>query len=397
MKSIFLLVSLFFSLFFLFPSVPALGITPSSITMDFVPNEEFVFEGHVVNTGGGSIEVDIYPEGELKEYITLLTPDYAAIGPGGMSLFRFRLKLPDKFDRPGRHEGIIWAATRVEPVEGAAVARVKIGMRIVVRVPYPGKYAEMKLNIKNANVNDTVVFTITATNLGKENITNARGEIKIIDMENETLAVIQTEGKPIETTKSESFPATWFSDVEPGLHKVEATLFYDGENTSLERAFNLGAPLIEIVNVSAEPVVNGTIGKVLTKIHSFWNQEIEDVYLELSVRNRDGRIIGTDKSKNVNVGSFSSPTVTNYWDTTRGIPLGNYNATVVLHYLDKNDTAEFEIKVVEKTGMFGLPESMGNFVLVLMIVIIVIVVVVVVVFLVFYRKRRSRTKQKRLG
>ncbi len=395
MERIAVLIFLFFSLFLFIPSVSALGISPSKITMDFIPNEEFEFEGLVINTGDGTLEFDIYADAELKDFITLLTPDYLLLGPYQSSVFRFRIKLPDKFDRPGEHIGIIWAATRVESEEGIAIARIKVGMKIVVRVPYPGKYAEIKLQIENANVNDTVLFEITATNLGKENITNARGEIKILNMENETVVVLQTEGKPIETTKIETFRATWFSDVEPGLYKVEATLFYDGENTSLEMAFNLGAPLIEIVNVSAESMVNGTIGKILTKIHSYWNQEIEDVYVELSVRDKNGKIIGEDKSKNVNVRAFSSPTITNYWDTTRGVPLGEYNATVVLHYLDRNDTTEFEIEVVEKTGMFGLPESLGNFVLIIIIVVVVIAVFVAV-FLVFYTKKRKKSKQKRL-
>ena len=395
MERIAVLIFLFFSLFLFIPSVSALGMSPSKITMDFIPNEEFEFEGQVINTGDGTLEFDIYADAELKDFITLLTPDYLLLGPYQSSVFRFRIKLPDKFDRPGEHIGIIWAATRVESEEGIAIARIKVGMKIVVRVPYPGKYAEIKLDIENANVNDTVLFEITATNLGKENITSARGEIKILNMENETVVVLQTEGKPIETTKIETFRATWFSDVEPGLYKVEATLFYEGENTSLEMAFNLGAPLIEIVNVSAESMVNGTIGKILTKIHSYWNQEIEDVYVELSVRDKNGKIIGEDKSKNVNVRAFSSPTITNYWDTTRGVPLGEYNATVVLRYLDRNDTAEFEIEVVEKTGMFGLPESLGNFVLIIIIVVVVIAVFVAV-FLVFYTKKRKKSKQKRL-
>lgn len=395
MERIAVLIFLFFSLFLFIPSVSALGMSPSKITMDFIPNEEFEFEGQVINTGDGTLEFDIYADAELKDFITLLTPDYLLLGPYQSSVFRFRIKLPDKFDRPGEHIGIIWAATRVESEEGIAIARIKVGMKIVVRVPYPGKYAEIKLDIENANVNDTVLFEITATNLGKENITSARGEIKILNMENETVVVLQTEGKPIETTKIETFRATWFSDVEPGLYKVEATLFYDGENTSLEMAFNLGAPLIEIVNVSAESMVNGTIGKILTKIHSYWNQEIEDVYVELSVRDKNGKIIGEDKSKNVNVKPFSSPTITNYWDTTRGVSLGEYNATVVLHYLDRNDTAEFEIEVAEKTGMFGLPESLGNFVLII-IMVVVVIAVFVAVFLVFYTKKRKKSKQKRL-
>jgi hypothetical protein len=388
-KGIYLTISLIFLLCFLTPSVSALGISPGKITMDFVPNEEFEFEGYITNTGGGIIELDVYTDAELKDYLTLLTPDFIVLGPYESVLYRFKLKLPEKFEIPGEHMGVIWAAQHLDEAGGGAVARVKVGAKIIVRVPYPGKYAVIKLDIENANVNDTVVFDITVSNLGKENITNARGEIRIMNMENRTIAVLQTEGKPIETAKSETLRATWFSDVDPGLYQAKVTVSYDGEIAELERIFSLGAPLIKIVNVSAEPVINGTIGKILTKVRSYWNHDINNVYIELFVRDMDGETIAYDKSQNFDVERFSLPTITNYWDTTEGVPVGGYEGLVILHYLDKNDTAEVDLEVKLKPGFFIGIE-------ILIIIAVIIVVAVVFVFFVFYRKRREEFKQKKL-
>lgn len=394
-RIVLLIISLFFLLYFFAPSASALGISPGKISMDFVPNEEFEFEGMIINNEGGPQELDISAEGELKDYITLLTPDHIVIDTDKLAVYRFRLELPDKFDRPGEHIGIIWAAQHIEEVEGGMLgARMKVGTKIVVRVPYPGKYAEIALDIENANVNDTVVFDITVSNLGKENITQAKGEMEILDMENRTVVVLETEGKPIETTKSEILQATWFSDVDPGLYRVNVTVFYDGETANLERAFNLGAPLIKIVNVSAEPVINGTIGKVLTKIHSYWNQEIKDVYVELFVKDTNNKTIAHDKSQNLNLGAFSTQTVTSYWDTAEGFPLGEYKGLVILNYLDKKDSAEVDLELIEKTGIFGLPETTGN--IVIIIIVVVFVAVVLIALFVFYRKRKEKNKQKEL-
>ncbi len=389
MKRIVVFIFLFFSLFFLTSSVSALGIAPAKITMDFVPNEELEFEGRIFNTGGGTQELDVYVTGELEDYITLLTPDYVVFGPYQSELYRFRIKLPGEFERPGEHESIIWAREYVDPAEGGAVvARIRVGTRVIVKVPYPGKYAEIELGIENPNVNDTVIFDITVSNLGKENITRAKGEIEILDIENKTIIILQTDGKPIETTKSEKLRATWFSNVDLGLYQAKVTVFYDGETANLERKFNLGAPLIEIINVSAEPIINGTVGKILTKIQSYWNQEIKDVYVELSIRDMEGKTIASDKSQNVKVWAFATPTVTNYWDTTEGVPVGEYKGFVVLRYLDKNDTGEVDLEVKLRPGFFIGIETL--------IIIAVIVIVILVVLFMFYMKKREKFKQKKL-
>lgn len=384
-------IFLFFLFYFCIPSALALGISPARITMDFVPNYESEFEGQVINSGGSAMPVDIFFDKDLAQYMTLLTPSYVEIPPNQAVTYKFKLKLPSEFETPGYHWGIIWAQQHIEAEAAGAVARVKVGAQVLVKVPYPGKYAVIKLNIENANVNDTVIFEIEATNFGKENITNAKGEIRIMDLDNKTIVILQTEGKPIQTTKTETLQATWFSDIDPGLYNVEAVLYYDGETAELRETFNLGAPLIKITNVSAQPIVNGTIGKILAEIHSFWNLNIEDVYIEFSIRTLEEREreIYNDKSQTIVVGPFKTYVVTVYWDTTRGFDLGDYKGVLILHYLDQNETAEIDLELIAKPGI-----TIGTEILILIFV--VIAVIVVVLFFFFYRKRRERYKQKKL-
>jgi len=379
---------LFFYFCFSFNSALALAISPGRITMDFVPNYEDEFKGYI-STQGEVNNIDVYVEGDLKDYITLLTPSQIMVYADIPVEYRFRIKLPEEFDKPGRHAGYIWAAEHVDPREGGAIARVKVGTTIWVNVPYPGKYAEIGFEIKNPNVNDTVIFQIPVSNLGKENITEAKGEIEILNPENRTIVILQTQGKFIESTKGETLEATWFSSVDPGLYNAKVKVLYDGETASLERLFNLGAPLIKIVNVSAEPVINGTIGKILTKIQSYWNEKISDVKIEIAIKNAADQTIGTTKSENFEVDAFSSPVITNYWDTTDGVPLGDFKGLIVLKYLDKNDTAEFDIKVTEKPFVFGTE-------LLLLIVVAVGIVAVIVIIFVVRRKGKTKFKQKKL-
>jgi len=389
-----LLISFSIALAFNVGSASAISISPAKITMDFVPGFEQEFEGSIGNTGNEDAAFDVYTEGDLKDYLTLLTPAVINIPAQQSAVYRFKVKLPQSFDTPGRHEGLIWASEHVEmPEEGSGIVavRLKVGAMIVVNVPYPGKYAEIGLEIKNPNVNKTVSFDVSVTNRGYENVTSARGEIELTNLENKTIAILRTKDKPIESTKTEVLHASWFSNVEAGIYKAKLSVFYDGEVAGLSRDFNLGAPLIRIYNVSAPPVTNGTIGKIYTQARSYWNQEIKDVYVELTVFDKKGGEVFKGKGQNVNMGEFTTVTFTNYWDTSGGIDLGDYKGVLMLHYLGKNDTAEINITVVQKPGLVIGADF-------LMIIILVIAVcAVIAIAAIFMMKRRGRKyNQKRL-
>lgn len=385
------LLATFFIFYYIFAthSASALGIAPGRVEMNFMPGYENEFTGYVSSSNQEDIEM--YVDGELKDYITLLTPDRFTIYPDKPVAYTFRVKLPETLERPGRHVGYIWAMQHVEAQPGVAIARVKVGTTVRVNVPYPGKYAEIAFTIKNPNVNDTIVFEIGATNLGKENITQAKGEIEILDQANDTLVMLQTEGKPIETTKTETLQATWFSNVAPGLYRAKVRVLYDGETAGLEREFNIGAPLIKIINASAEPIINGTIGKILTKIRSYWNDEIKDAYLEVFIKDMAGKPFAQQKSENVNVGAFDAPVITSFWDTSEGVPLGNYTGLAVLHYLGTNDTKEFGIEVIAKPYAFA-----SEWLLIIAVVIAGAAVVVFLVFLARRMKHKNKFAQKKL-
>ncbi len=207
-----------------------------------------------------------------------------------------------------------------------------------------------------------------------------------MDSVNRTLVILQTAAKPIISTQSETLQATWFSDAEPGLYQAEASVFYDGETASSRTTFNLGAPLVKIVNMSAEPIVNGTIGKIYTQIQSYWGQEIEDVYVEIFIRDETGKQVSQDKSSSIKVKPFDKVTLTNYWDTGQGFEPGDYTGLAILHYLDKNDTAETGLMLAAKPGMFAGYE----------IVIIIIIAAFAAAGVLLLRRREGKFTQKKL-
>lgn len=380
----------FFLLFFLFllPSVSAIAIAPGKVTVDFEPKGEVVVDAKVMNTLDWEQKYELFVEGDLKDHIHLINvPDVVTIGPDQAFNFKFKISLPENIERPGEHVNFVWAQEYVDPatVKGA-IARLRIGIKIIVRVPYPGKYAQLGLKIENANVNDTVTFEVSVTNLGKENITSAKPELIIINLENQTIVKFEFEGKPIQTTKTEKFSTDWFSDADPGLYKAKVVVFYDGETAELERMFNLGAPLIKITNVSAKPIEEGTIGKIGVTSKSFWNERINDIYTEILIKDESGKQVARLQSQSFSIEPFSSTIVTNYWDTT-DFPLGEYKGFVMLHYLDKNDTSEIDLEVIAKPFVIGSE---------VLFIISAIIIAIVAILAVYKKKRKDKYKQKRI-
>jgi hypothetical protein len=121
-------------LFSLAPSVSALGISPAKFNIDFAPNYENEFEGFISNSREQSININIYSDGELKDYITFLTPTNISIEPAQTSNFKFKIRLPSTLSA-GIHTAVIYAEeVLILNLTQDIVARVKVGVHVEVNV-----------------------------------------------------------------------------------------------------------------------------------------------------------------------------------------------------------------------------------------------------------------------
>lgn len=393
-RSLLLVIFLFFFSFSYLPAASAIGIAPAKITMDFVPGYEDEFEGAISNTGETPMQFDLYASGELEKYITILSEETVTIGADDIARYRFRISLPESFERPGKHKGYIWASEHIEVPEessGAVAVKLKVGTTVIVNVPYPGKYLTIDdFQIENPEANEDVEFMITVTNRGKENLSSVEGVMDIKDLSNNVVGSLTTESVPLDSTDSRTFRLDWFSDVNPGTYGADIRFDYDGKNTTMFKNFRLGAPLIKITNVSAGPIKNGSIGKVITEVESYWNQDIDDVYVEIRMEDESGEGVAYDKSETAIVKRFKKMEITNYWDTSEGPGPGKYNGMAILNYLDQNDTMTFTAEIKKEPGLL---DGMG----LLLVVAVVLACIAVAVPLAMLLRKRKGGKQSHLG
>src|SRR3989344_3215599 len=149
----------------------AIGITPDAVRIDFVPNFENVYHFRTQQSSFTSIIMD----GELKQYVTIENDKVSTDGS-----FDVRVKLPEEIITPGDNVvfvGVIEGAADTSMVSGVASVRTAI----VIRVPYPGVYAEVGFNAPDMNTGETAKFIVSIRNLGKTDIDGAKSSIDIID------------------------------------------------------------------------------------------------------------------------------------------------------------------------------------------------------------------------
>jgi len=389
------LITTLFLIFLFSTSACSLGIGPSGPVnmpdVNFEPGLRIDRDIFVTNSESYPFPVEMDIWGNLSEYATLSEYQFTlapAGEPGSSRSLKFAMTLPEDFE-PGSHIIAIRATQLLEDGSGTPGylgARVRVGIGFYVHIPYPGKYVKADMRIENAEVNQTILFIINAINRGNETIENAQGTIKIYDVYGKYVTALKTDTKSINPDQTVELIAEWPAfGIRPGEYGAAVDIEYDGAKTTLQKDFRIGSPTAEILNVTAQTIVNGTVGAIKTTVMSYWSNDIENAYV--SVTAIKGDYLGTSASQSITLKPWEKTNFINYWDTSDAPGPGEYRGIVTLHYLNKTDTMEFTIKVVEQPFVF--PDLMW---------IIVIVLIIIFAVMVFFalRKRKDKFKQKKL-
>ncbi len=374
-------ISCLFIVLFSASNIHALGIGARGDThFQFEPGKKVDITVVVSNSLKSPLPITTFVEGEIAPYFTSHDNPNVTLGPRGIAQFTYTLTMPSKFDTPGEHTAFIYAR-QVPPKDVGGVAGIiQIGTKIFIHVPYPGKYVDAKLHVYNPNVNQKVIFKITAINRGSLNIENLYADIDIYDANDNLVDTVTTNSLRAVPNNEVSIEASWFANSKPGKYTAKATVYYDGDTAKTERVFYLGAPSIKITEIESDPIQNGSVGKIGLHLASEWNLRIDNVFAELVITKK-GETVATLRSATINVEPWSKPQLNIFWDTT-GINIGNYTGKVTLYYLEKTETKDVVLTIV--------PLSANISVYLPYLVIFGIVIALIIGVLIF-SKRRDRS------
>ncbi|MBN2102290.1 MAG: hypothetical protein JW716_05465 [Candidatus Aenigmarchaeota archaeon] len=341
----------------------------------FEPNKKVDITVVISNSLDSYLPIVTYVEGETSEYFTLHGEPNAVLSPRGSTQFTYTLTMPEKFDTPGEHNAFIFASELPPEEVGGMAGIIRIGRKVFIRVPYPGKYVDItEFNIYNPNINQKVDFSIKTINRGSIDIENVYADIDIYDAGDKLIDSVITNSLRGVPGQEIEIKTDWLAVTKPGRHKAIATVNYDGETVAKEKIFNIGSPSIKITDIISNPIQNGSVGKIEIGLESEWNLRIDDVFVNLIVKKDNGEKIADLKSETINIEPWSKPRLNIFWDTN-GVGTGNYTGTVAVYYLNETETAETVISIVPLSANINMYINyLAVFVVVLAVVVGVLAV-----------------------
>jgi hypothetical protein len=382
-------------------NISAIGITPGRTSINFESglNREVSFS--IVNTEHKDMSVVFMVRGELADYITLSQVYEEFLSSDETKQFSYKIKLPAKFDKPGRYEGEIVALEMPKGIkeQGSYVgATVAVISQVHVYVPYPNKYVEAELNIIGAEGKTN--FIIPVINRGKLDIVDLRAHIDVSTLSGERVVSLETNTISLTSLNRDELFAEWVPDVEPGTYKATATIIYDNEVAKIEKEFEVGEMLLEILEVYVKDFSLGEIAKFNALVENKWSEELKEVYLNILVYNNERETMADFKSPTYDIDALSKSEMVAYWDTA-GVRQGTYDGKLMLKYGQRSTDRNIQLRItpdsieifgvtgrVLVTGKEGGTLNMNN----LLLIIVGVLVIANIIWFVLIRRILKKRK-----
>ena len=399
-KTFYLVIAIIFLIAFA-QDVLALGITPGRAVYDYAPGRQEDVAFKVINNEHKNMKILLYVEGELNQSITLYNTVLEFTSSEEEKDLKYTFKLPESLEEPRMHVTRIIAREIPEKTdEGTFVgATVAVASELYIKVPYYGKYLELKMTIRESDVNGTTIFDVSASNFGEQNIARAYAIIDILGKTNEIIDTVKTETFAIDTKQRKDLIAEWKANVNPGTYVAKATIIYDEKIDTIEKTFTVGTERIDLVDVVVEDFRLGGIAKFTIVGENKWNSEIKDVYSRVVIYDSADRTIADSRSASVDFPALKRTTMFAFWDTA-GIDVGRYEGKIFLYYSNKSidkeikvnvQTDQLDVEVVGLTAKVVGNRSSDNTTFWLIAIVVILILINAAWFL-YFKNRLNRKK-----
>jgi hypothetical protein len=383
------------------PGVYSLGVTPGRTTIDYESGLEREIVFSILNNEHKNMQVLLTVQGELNDSVTLYNSLVEFLPSEDSKQFNYTLKLPDRIARdPGLHTAEIVAleipkASASGTYVGATVAVVS---QLYVQVPCPGKCIEADLNVLDAEENSTATFIVPVINRGKLGIGEVRATIDIYTPLNQKIASIETDYYPLESGKRTELSAKWDAGVPSGDYLAKVNVFYDGESKQFEKTFAVGSQMLTIESILVNNFQLGEIAKLQILVENKWNQELNSVFANLLVYNKESQVMADVKSASENIPALTKKELIAYWDTV-GIEEGEYSGKLMVEYNGKSTDKNLILKVSENNldvagvGYAIRPKGgKGINITTILLVLVILLLIVNLAWFVFFRRLMEKRK-----
>ncbi|MBI1969388.1 hypothetical protein HYS48_01725 [Candidatus Woesearchaeota archaeon] len=370
----------------------AIGIGPGSTVIDFQPGESADIQMLAVNDGNAK---QLFTISSNSPQIVCDTTELET-EPGSRVNFLCTVHFPETYDGPpGIHEIGRVTMTETAPIgEGiGAVAAVQAIIR--GKYPYTGPHIQVELIAEHVKKKETVPFTIRLRNIGSEAAAAASLSIAIFNQAGELVGAMEDiwEGSLAIDEEKVIQAAFETGDLQPGTYKAIATVPYDGKTVTGETEFKIGDIYLELTDILAAKVQQGTIGKLQIDLGSFWSEAIEYT-LTIEIRNNEN-LISQWTTELAKIEPWASKRVEAFWESKETL-IGLYDVKVIVTYAGKTGELLRE-NILEVVGAEAKEEAKETGMLPYLTLLVVIILGVLVITILLWKRRRKKSTTGKEG
>lgn len=368
------------------PSAVAIqiGAPREGLSFVFEPGLEKSFTYHVRNNR--QFEVYAVPKmaGRLTEYVTFNT-DRILLKPGQVGEFTATLVLPQDIS-PGEHELRMGAGEEI-PNSGGVSVQTTAQFRVLVRGRHEGAYitGDLVTTTQITGKKRFEHFSLGLRNLGDRDVEGIQVVIDVYDAQDNPVALLRPPqvslGKDKHTTLETNMETTGFAK---GDYWAEATISHIGGEFRTNKAlFRIGEHLISIGDYPKEGF-SGSIQQFDIDITSEWNENIENVYGRIILKNQE--VLSELQTPSIVLEPFGKETLSGFIDLTTVNP-GTYELELQLHYANKLTKVYDKYTVLTAVDLEN-PGVLSNAVLVTNILFIILIILLLGNFYKLWRKKK---------
>ena len=273
-------------------------------------------------------------------------------------------------------------------------ATLAVITQLQVYVQYPGKYANSKMIIINADGNGDVTFIFPVVSAGEFDLTSVKANVDIYNKLNEKVASFNTNEIAVPSGEKKELVHKWAADVPIGEYRAVASLIYDEGVLNFEEVFSIGSQELELQDIIVEDFSLGDIAKLEMLVENKWSEPIQGAHIETKILNNRGDIVSDFKSASYDVGALAKQVFVSYWDTA-GVVAGNYETEVSINYGDKSSKMGLEFQVEKnKLTVIGLgyvisaeDDGKSNLLIIVLVIVIVLLVLINLLWFLLLRKK----------
>ncbi|GEM_PF-3051562 len=365
--------------------VSAIGISPSRLELPFEANTHKEFTITLLNSGTKPLNASLELRGDIADYFTV-EKGFFVIPPEQSKTYFVTVDFPERIKRPGNHILSFDAVQAPIQIPGAPrkgiAATVTVHSELVVFVPYPGKYAEVSLDMLDVNEGEESLATVTLVNYGLDVIRSAEAVLEVSDPSGDILTTLRSAPASILSQQEYSFEIPIATTEYPaGIFPVSAFATYDSLVTDpVEGMLRIGSLSVNITNHTSVVFTN-TVSAYELYVQNLWNNKIEQLYGEIQLFRGSIPVGSLLKTPSIQISPWETVLLSTFLDATALEP-GMYEAKVKLYFHEQTYEATLPL-TVQKPFALGITHILAG-------IIILMVVIDILVFL--YHRRTSHEK-----